>query len=139
MRPSRYELQKEYKNPFLDGARRDHKYTAGGYDLQEYYARSMFEAFAGLAVFIGDEKETGRVGVDFGDVATEGARMAAGQVDGPADARAKREVKREMSEIKREEGREAAEAGMMKTEQSGQGPVVKKEEPVTVKMEVDNY
>lgn len=138
LRSTRYELQREYKNPFLDGARRDHKYTAGGYDLQEYYARSMFEAFAGLAVFIGDEKETGKVGVDFGDVATEGASMAAGQMDGPADARAKREVKREMTEIKKEEDREVVEANLMKREQS-QTPMVKKEEPVTVKMEVDDY
>ncbi|KAK7744081.1 TFIIH/NER complex subunit [Cytospora paraplurivora] len=136
LRPSRYELRKEYKNPFLDGAGRDHKYTAGGYDLQEYYARSMFEAFAGLAVFIGDEKETGTVGMDFGDVATEGARQAAGQADDAADAKAKEGVKREMSEIKREIEREAAVEGLKREET----PAVKKEEePVTVKMEVDDY
>lgn len=136
LRPARYELQREYKNPFLHNARHESKYTAGGYDLQEYYARSMFEAFAGLAVFIGDEKETGRVGMDFGDVATEGARMAAGAEDGPADERAKRQVKREMTEIKREADREATEAGLKKEEE-----VVKKEEepPVTVKMEVDDF
>lgn len=136
LRPTRYELQKEYKNPFLDGARRDHKYTAGGYDLQEYYARSMFDAFAGLAVFVADEKETGAVGMDFGDVATEGARQAAGQADGAADEKAKREVKREMSEIKREIGREAAMGGLKREDT----PAAKKEEePVTVKMEVDDY
>ena len=28
---------------------------AGGYSLHEYYARTMFEAFSGLGVFIGDE------------------------------------------------------------------------------------
>ncbi|ROV95882.1 hypothetical protein VSDG_05230 [Cytospora chrysosperma] len=131
LRPGRYELRGEYKNPFLDGARHDNKYTAGGYDLHEYYARAMFEAFAGLAVFVGDEKETGRVGLDFGDVATEGARMAAGQRDGPADERAKREVKREMDEVDKEIKREE--------EDTSQAPMVKKEEPVTVKMEVDDY
>ena len=137
LRSSRYELQKEYKNPFLDNARRDHKYTAGGYDLREYYARSMFEAFAGLAVFVEDEKETGKVGVDFRDVATEGACMAAGQVDGPGDEKAKREVKREMTEINRQMDREATETSL-KREDSSQDPVVKKEEPV-VKMEVDDF
>ncbi|KUI57145.1 RNA polymerase II transcription factor B subunit 3 [Cytospora mali] len=140
LRSSRYELQREYKNPFLDGARRDHKYTAGGYDLQEYYSRSMFEAFAGLAVFIGDEKETGQVGVDLRDIATEGAGLAAGQADGPADEKAKREVKREITEIKKETDRETAEASLkQEAQQQFQGPVVKKEEPVTVKMEVDDY
>jgi CDK-activating kinase assembly factor MAT1 len=28
---------------------------AGGYSLHEYYARTMFEAFSGLGVFIEDE------------------------------------------------------------------------------------
>jgi CDK-activating kinase assembly factor MAT1 len=51
--PRRYVLQKTYPNDdlkFLDSSNQP-----GGYNLQEYYARSMFEAFAGLGVFIEDE------------------------------------------------------------------------------------
>ncbi len=37
---------------------------AGGYDLREFYARSLVEAFSGLGVFVGkemEEKENKRV------------------------------------------------------------------------------
>lgn len=77
LRPSRYVLKAEYKNDWLHNARHHYSNTAGGYSVQEYYSRAMFEAFAGLAVFVGDEKETGRVGVDFRGVATLEAGMAA--------------------------------------------------------------
>ncbi|TLS23526.1 uncharacterized protein PpBr36_05725 [Pyricularia pennisetigena] len=78
--PARYKVHEEYKNEWLDGARRQPYHTTGGYCIQEYYTRSMFEAFGGLAVFIGDEKETGLVGeaASAGAVATVGASMAAG-------------------------------------------------------------
>jgi hypothetical protein len=46
--------------------------------MHEYYARTMFDAMAGLAVFIEDEKETGLAGSSSaGAVATLGASLAA--------------------------------------------------------------
>lgn len=77
LRPSRYVLKTEYKNDWLNNARHHYSNTAGGYSVQEYYSRAMFEAFAGLAVFVADEKETGHVGMNFREVATLEAGMAA--------------------------------------------------------------
>lgn len=121
-------VEKDYKNPFLDSAKHDQKITAGGYNLQEYYARAMFEAFAGMAVFVNDEKETGKLGLDFGDVATGGAGLAA-QADGVGDEAARTAVKREKTEVKLEMDRE------VKQEAKGED-VVKVEQPI--KMEVDD-
>ncbi|KAL1864300.1 TFIIH/NER complex subunit [Diaporthe australafricana] len=126
---TRYKLEKDYKNPFLDNAKHDQKITAGGYNLPEYYARAMFEAFAGLSVFINDEKETGKLGLDFGDVATGGAGLAA-QADGAGDQAARMAVKREKTEVKLEMDRE------VKQEAKGED-VVKVEPPI--KMELDDY
>lgn len=53
--PTRYVLQKHYKNDWLKPAENDPRHMVGGYNMQEYYARSMFEAFSGLGVFIEDE------------------------------------------------------------------------------------
>ncbi|PQE15802.1 CDK-activating kinase assembly factor MAT1 protein [Rutstroemia sp. NJR-2017a BBW] len=39
------------------GGERERDPAFGGYSLQEYYARTMFEAFSGLGVFIEDEVE----------------------------------------------------------------------------------
>lgn len=50
--PSRYVLQDSYENEWLSAAVNDIRHMAGGYSLQEYYARTMFEAFSGLGVFI---------------------------------------------------------------------------------------
>jgi CDK-activating kinase assembly factor MAT1 len=74
--PDRYKLHDTFTNTWLDGARLNTAHAVGGYDVREYYARSMFDAFAGFAVFIDDEKETG-VGMSAGEVATIGASMAA--------------------------------------------------------------
>lgn len=54
--PSRYVLQNDYSNEWLGNAKSDLRHMAGGYSLQEYYSRAMFEAFAGLGVFVEDEK-----------------------------------------------------------------------------------
>lgn len=54
--PTRYVLQKEYDNKWLDGVKNDPLHTVGGYSLQEYYSRAMVDAFAGLAVFVEEEK-----------------------------------------------------------------------------------
>lgn len=53
--PGRFLVRKEYKNEWLDAAKSDTRHMAGGYSLPEYYARTMFEAFSGLGVFIEDE------------------------------------------------------------------------------------
>lgn len=56
--PSRYVLQDDYESEWLAGAKNDERHTAGGYSLHEYYTRTMFEAFSGLGVFVGEEVET---------------------------------------------------------------------------------
>jgi CDK-activating kinase assembly factor MAT1 len=53
--PSRYILEDDYDNEWLATAKKDTRHMAGGYSMQEYYARTMFEAFSGLGVFIEDE------------------------------------------------------------------------------------
>ena len=50
-----YALQEHYDHRWLDNARTDQAITAGGYNLKEYYARTMFEAFARLGCFVEDE------------------------------------------------------------------------------------
>ncbi|MCJ1267113.1 TFIIH/NER complex subunit [Lobaria immixta] len=54
--PQYYTPTDTYENPWLDNARSNPATLAGGYDLREYYARAMVEAFAGLGCFVGDEK-----------------------------------------------------------------------------------
>ena len=48
-------VQDSYDNEWLDGAKKNVQHMAGGYSMHEYYARTMFEAFSGLGVFIEDE------------------------------------------------------------------------------------
>ena len=55
IKPSKYVLQDEYANPWLDGMKTDPRVISGGWDVHDYYARTMFEAFSGLGVFIEDE------------------------------------------------------------------------------------
>lgn len=79
LNPSRYTVKTHYPNDLLENIRHQPETMAGGYNVQEYYSRALFEAFAGLSVFVGDEKETGKVGLDFREVATKEAEMAAGK------------------------------------------------------------
>ncbi|KAL8787797.1 MAG: hypothetical protein Q9213_001984 [Squamulea squamosa] len=76
--PSYYTLQPYYEHPWLDRARTDPTILAGGYDLREYYQRTMLEAFAGLGCFIDEEMGEKEHGEADGMVATEGAAIAAG-------------------------------------------------------------
>jgi CDK-activating kinase assembly factor MAT1 len=55
--PTRFVLQDRYPNDFLKHAENDMRHMAGGYSLQEYYQRSLYDAMAGLVIFIGEEKE----------------------------------------------------------------------------------
>lgn len=59
--PSRYEppAEADYHNEWLDAARTKTEFRVGGYAVQEYVSRVMFEAFSGLGVFIEDEKNEG--------------------------------------------------------------------------------
>ncbi|MCJ1281907.1 TFIIH/NER complex subunit [Xylographa opegraphella] len=72
-----YSLQTYSEHPWLENARNDPVITAGGYDVQEYYARAMLEGNAGLCCFIADEKATSRGLGDEKAVSTAGAAVAA--------------------------------------------------------------
>lgn len=68
----------EYEHSWLDKARTDAAITAGGYDVREYCARAMLEAFGGLGVFVAEEfgqreRESEK------EVATSAAAVAAGE------------------------------------------------------------
>jgi CDK-activating kinase assembly factor MAT1 len=54
VRPSMYALQTTYANSFLDGLKKDGS-AVGGWDVGDYYKRTMFEAFSGLGVFVEEE------------------------------------------------------------------------------------
>ena len=55
IKPEYYHLRDHYEHSWLDKARSDAQITAGGYDVGEYCARAMMEAFGGLGVFVEDE------------------------------------------------------------------------------------
>lgn len=55
LKPTMFVLQDDYDYEWLNEARRNESHAAGGYSLQEYYSRTMFEAFSGLGVFVEDE------------------------------------------------------------------------------------
>lgn len=55
METSRYVLQDHYEHKWLDETTSTTLHTVGGWDVHDYYARTMFEAFSGLGVFIEDE------------------------------------------------------------------------------------
>lgn len=72
-----YVLQDQYEHPWLDKAKTDPQITTGGYDVGEYCARAMFEAFSGLGCFIEDEVAARNVPMESG-IATTAAAMAGG-------------------------------------------------------------
>ncbi|KAK0730378.1 CDK-activating kinase assembly factor MAT1-domain-containing protein [Lasiosphaeris hirsuta] len=73
--PSRYKISEGLAHPQIEKYRFDQQHITGGYSFDGYTARAMFEAFAGLGVFIEDEKEVG-IGMSTGQVATIGAGIA---------------------------------------------------------------
>lgn len=77
-----YTLQQSYPSTYLDRVRNDTRVAAGGYDLREYYSRTMVEAFAGLGCFVQDEVAQRDAASDAKPAATAGAAMVAG--DSPA-------------------------------------------------------
>ncbi|KAL4763684.1 TFIIH/NER complex subunit TFB3 [Aspergillus foveolatus] len=81
-----YTLRDYYPSSYLDPIRQDTRMLAGGYDLQEYYSRTMLEAFAGLGCFV-DEEIPMREANSFNimkPIATQGAVLAAGSGEGSA-------------------------------------------------------
>ncbi|KAF7591174.1 TFIIH/NER complex subunit [Aspergillus hancockii] len=50
-----YTIRDFYPSSYLDPIRQDTRMQAGGYDLREYYSRTLLEAFAGLGCFIDEE------------------------------------------------------------------------------------
>ena len=69
-----YTLRDYYPSTYLEPIRQDTRMQAGGYDLGEYYSRTLLEAFAGLGCFIDEEipkRDASK------PTATEGAAMAA--------------------------------------------------------------
>ncbi|KAK3694692.1 CDK-activating kinase assembly factor MAT1-domain-containing protein [Podospora appendiculata] len=74
--PSRYKLHDGLVHPDVDKYRFDWAHATGGYSFDDYTARAMFEAFAGLGVFIEDEKEVG-IGLSASEVAAMSAGIAA--------------------------------------------------------------
>jgi len=79
-----YTLQPKYEHQWLDNARTDPQITTGGYDVGEYCARAMMEAFAGLGVFV-EEEVSGRYLVTNKTLGTASAAAAGGggqEVDG---------------------------------------------------------
>lgn len=76
-----YVLRDRYEYPWLDKARQDPQITAGGYDVGEYQARAMLEAFAGMGCFV-EEEVAGREGPGEKGVAMAAAAAAATVGDG---------------------------------------------------------
>ncbi|KAA8910629.1 CDK-activating kinase assembly factor MAT1-domain-containing protein [Sphaerosporella brunnea] len=53
-----FSLLEEYPRvDWIDGFVADQKVAAGGYDRQDWYQRSLFEAFAGLTVFLPEDED----------------------------------------------------------------------------------
>lgn len=50
-----YVLKDHYPSQWLEEARTNTTMAAGGFDIKEYYPRTLFEAFAGLGCFIDEE------------------------------------------------------------------------------------
>lgn len=82
-----YVLQDHYPAQWLEQARNNATYAAGGYDIKEYYSRTLFEAFAGLGVFVDEEvlKRDTLGGADKAAVATRGAAQQAATVQASDD------------------------------------------------------
>ncbi|KAJ5175133.1 uncharacterized protein N7482_001010 [Penicillium canariense] len=75
-----YTQQESYPSTYLDKLRTNTAALAGGYDLQEYYSRTLLEAFAGLGCFVQEEVAQRDAMSSLGlskSTATEGAAMAA--------------------------------------------------------------
>jgi CDK-activating kinase assembly factor MAT1 len=50
-----YVVQDRYPAPWLDGFSSDKKHVGGGYEMHEYFSKTLFEAFSGFGVFVQEE------------------------------------------------------------------------------------
>jgi CDK-activating kinase assembly factor MAT1 len=91
LKPARFVVQDSYDNEWLDGAKENVQHMAGGYSMHEYYTRTMFEAFSGLGVFIGDEVGERRQPAASATTGTLGAAEATGGKTKP-DVKVKHET-----------------------------------------------
>lgn len=150
LNPSRYALKARYPNEYLESVVHAPAAAAGGCSVHEYYARALFEAFAGLSVFVSDEKETGKTGLDFREIATMEAGMAAAantaastaaSADGAGDASSKTSSVARGSDSVRLAGGAAA-ASASSTPADGDGDVQMQDAVPTAdpsKMDVDVF
>lgn len=75
-----YTMRDFYPSSYLEPIRQDMRMQAGGYNLREYYSRTLLEAFAGLGCFIDEEISARDAAAALGDsqaMSSEGAAMAA--------------------------------------------------------------
>lgn len=72
-----YTLQESYPSTYLERQRQNVQGSAGGYDLREYYSRTLLEAFAGLGCFVEEEVSKREAEKASKPMATEGAAIAA--------------------------------------------------------------
>jgi CDK-activating kinase assembly factor MAT1 len=80
--PQYYILQDDYDVDWLTAQKNDVAHTVGGYDMRDFYDRSLREAFGGFGVFIEDELNARDVPSMDGGIATEqAASVAAGGRD----------------------------------------------------------
>ena len=70
----------EYKSEWLDTTRTKDDYVVGGYSADEYLSRALFDAFAGLGVFVADEKVEKTVSTA-GAVEAAATGVTAGRMD----------------------------------------------------------
>lgn len=76
--PSRYKLHGGLAHPLMEKYRLDRQHVAGGYSFDDFAARALYEAFAGLGVFVEDEKEVGSgSGIGLSQETTMAAGIAA--------------------------------------------------------------
>ena len=59
-----YTLLDDYEWDELKKAKTETRYLAGGYDIHEFYARALCDAFSGLGVFVTDEMSEASAAVD---------------------------------------------------------------------------
>ena len=85
IKPAYHHLRDNYEHSWLDNARNDAQITAGGYDVGNYCARAMMDAFGGLGVFVEHEigERESAAGKEIGTASAAAAGGGGGEgVDG---------------------------------------------------------
>jgi len=80
--PQYYTLQDDYEVDWLTAQKNDTVHTVGGYDMKDFYDRSLREAFGGFCVFLDDELSArNNPSLDAGIATQKAASVAAGGTD----------------------------------------------------------